>query len=102
MSPTAASPPTAIEAAGPAKAWAVYPDPGAADAAFAALPSDRRETDALGRAQKVVPLGAGRAGTAKVRRAAAHAGLTHGVDRKKRDRTPASVAHGKRLRAAGA
>jgi len=98
----AAAPPASVEPAGPAKAWAIYPDPGAADAAFAALAADRRETDALGRAQKVVALAAGGAGgSAKVRRAAAHAGLTHGVDRKKRDRAPASVAHGKRLRAAG-
>jgi len=98
---TAATPPTAVETAGPAKAWAVYTDPGAADAAFAALPSEKRETDALGRAQKVVPLGGAGGGSAKVRRAAAHAGLTHGVDRPpKRDRAPASVAHGKRLREA--
>ena len=109
VAPTALAPALSVaDAGGPSKTFLVFSTPGDADAAFAALVEATGgragvTTDSLGRQQVCVRVGGGSA-RVRVRRAGAHAGLSHGVDRsavKKRDRTAAEVAHGKRLRAGG-
>ena len=108
VAPTAlASTLSVADAGGPSKTFLVFSTPGDADAAFAALVEAAGgragvTTDSLGRQQVCVSVGGGSA-RVRVRRAGAHGGLSHGVDSavKKRDRTAAEVAHGKRLRAGG-
>jgi hypothetical protein len=87
----------------PGKVFLVFPSPAAADAAFAALAAASgapRGADSLGRPQTSLAL-PGAARPARVRKAAAHGGLSHGRA-PKRDRTAAEVARGKRARAGAA
>ena len=101
------------------KAWAVFASPAEADAAFAALPlptpgspsSASVATDSLGRPQRLarIPAAVGNGNgenlnaasssssqIVRVRKAAAHAGMSHGKFKPaKRDRSAASVRHGR-------